>query len=121
MPRECSSLLVEQSRPCSRNEFFTDLLTRETAVRRLDAAPCADSQRLQRPAVEQLALARIAKAAVSVQEKPAMTSILVKRGQFNIAPQGITHKPIDASFAPCCGDPRAGSMRLGQLGNAAPK
>jgi hypothetical protein len=49
-----------------------------------------------------------------------MTSILVRRDQFNIAPQGITHKPTDASFAPRCGDPRAGSMRLGQLGNAAP-
>jgi hypothetical protein len=49
-----------------------------------------------------------------------VASILIRRDQFNIAPQGITHKPTDASFAPRCGDPRAGSMRMGQLGNVAP-
>ncbi|MDB5635567.1 MAG: hypothetical protein JWP51_475 [Bradyrhizobium sp.] len=48
-----------------------------------------------------------------------MASILVRRDQFNITPQGITHKPTDAFFASHCGDPRFGSMRLGQLGNAA--
>ena len=49
-----------------------------------------------------------------------MASILVRRDQFNITPQGITHKPTDASFAPNCGDPHSGFMRLGQLGTAAP-
>jgi hypothetical protein len=48
-----------------------------------------------------------------------MASILVRRDQFNIAPQGIAHKPTDASFAPRFGDPRSESMRMGQLGNAA--
>jgi hypothetical protein len=49
-----------------------------------------------------------------------MPSILVRRDQFNITPQGITHKPTDASFAPNFGDPHSGCMRLGQLGSAAP-
>lgn len=49
-----------------------------------------------------------------------MASILVRRDQFNITPQGITHKPTDASFSPYIGDPRNGSTRLGQLENAAP-
>jgi hypothetical protein len=46
-----------------------------------------------------------------------MASILVRRDQFNITPQGITHKPTDAYFAPHCGDPFSGSIRLGQLEN----
>jgi hypothetical protein len=46
-------------------------------------------------------------------------SILVTRDQFNITPQGITHKPTDASFTPRCGDPLSGSARLGQLENEA--
>jgi hypothetical protein len=49
-----------------------------------------------------------------------MASILVTRNQFNITPQGIIHKPTDAYFAPCASDPYAGSIRLGQLGNADP-
>jgi hypothetical protein len=49
-----------------------------------------------------------------------MASILVTRDQFNITPQGITHKPTDASFTPRCGDPLSGSVRLGQLENEAP-
>jgi hypothetical protein len=49
-----------------------------------------------------------------------MASILVRRDQFNITPQGITHKPTDAYFAPRCGDPYSGSIRLGQLGNVDP-
>jgi hypothetical protein len=44
-----------------------------------------------------------------------MASILVTRDQFNITPQGITHKPADASFVPHCGDPRSGFTRLGRL------
>ena len=44
-----------------------------------------------------------------------MASILITRDQFNITPQGITHKPTDASFVPHCGDPRYGSTRLGRL------
>jgi hypothetical protein len=49
-----------------------------------------------------------------------MPSILITRDQFNITPQGITHKPTDASFVPHCGDPHSGSMRLGQLESAPP-
>lgn len=44
-----------------------------------------------------------------------MASILVTRDQFNVTPQGVTHKPTDASFVPHCGDPCSGSMRLGRL------
>jgi hypothetical protein len=44
-----------------------------------------------------------------------MASILVTRDQFNITPQGITHKPTDASFAPHCGSPKSGYLRLGRL------
>jgi hypothetical protein len=44
-----------------------------------------------------------------------MASILVTRDQFNITPQGITHKPTDASFVPHCGDPHSGFTRLGRL------
>lgn len=49
-----------------------------------------------------------------------MASILVRRDQFNILPQGIIHKPTGAYFAPHSGDPYSGSIRLGQLGNAVP-
>ncbi len=49
-----------------------------------------------------------------------MASIPVRRDQFNITPQSITHKPTDASFVPDRGNPHSGSMRLGQLANAAP-
>jgi hypothetical protein len=44
-----------------------------------------------------------------------MASILVTRDQFNITPQGVTHKPTDASFVPRCGNPRSGYLRLGRL------
>jgi len=47
-------------------------------------------------------------------------SILITRDQFNITPQGVTHKPTDASFTPQCGDPLSGNVRLGQLGNGNP-
>jgi hypothetical protein len=46
-----------------------------------------------------------------------MARILIRRDQFNITPQGITHKPTDASFVPQFGDHHSGSMRLGQLGS----
>jgi hypothetical protein len=49
-----------------------------------------------------------------------MASILVRRDQFNITPQGIIHKPTDACFAPHPSDPYSGSIRPGQLGNADP-
>jgi hypothetical protein len=49
-----------------------------------------------------------------------MASILIRRDQFNITPQGILHKPTDAYFAPDCSDPSSGSIRLGQLGNGVP-
>jgi hypothetical protein len=49
-----------------------------------------------------------------------MVSILVTRDQFNITPQGVTHKPTDASFVPHCGNPRSGCMRLGRLGCEVP-
>jgi hypothetical protein len=71
------------------------------------------------PAI-QLALARIAKGDGLHYMAKDMASILVTRDQFNITPQGITHKPTDASFVPHCGDPRSGSMRLGRLECEAP-
>jgi hypothetical protein len=46
-----------------------------------------------------------------------MANTLVRRDQFNITPEGIVHKPTDAAFVPSPGDPHAGTMRLGQLGN----
>jgi hypothetical protein len=49
-----------------------------------------------------------------------MKSNLVTRNQFNISPQGIVHKPTDAVFTPCPGNPLAGTMRLGTLGNQQP-
>jgi hypothetical protein len=49
-----------------------------------------------------------------------MASILVRRDQFNITPQGIIHKPTDSHFAPHAGDPYSGSIRLGQPGNVVP-
>ena len=49
-----------------------------------------------------------------------MESILVRRDQFNIAPQGIVHKPTDAAFTPDPSDPYSGSMRSGQLANQHP-
>jgi hypothetical protein len=49
-----------------------------------------------------------------------MENTLVRRDQFNITPQGIVHKPTDAAFIPSRGDPRSGTMRLGQLGNQLP-
>ena len=45
-----------------------------------------------------------------------MASILVRRDQFNITPQGIVHKPTDSHFAPHLGDPYSGRIHLGQLG-----
>ena len=45
---------------------------------------------------------------------------LVRRDQFNISPQGIVHKPTDAAFTPCPGDPLSGTTRLGTLGNQQP-
>ena len=49
-----------------------------------------------------------------------MESTLVRRDQFNIAPQGIVHKPTDAAFTPNPGDPYSGIERLGQLRNKHP-
>jgi hypothetical protein len=49
-----------------------------------------------------------------------MASILVTRDQFNITPQGVTHKPTDASFVPHGSDLRSGFMRLGRLECEAP-
>jgi hypothetical protein len=46
-----------------------------------------------------------------------MASILTRRDQFNITPQGILHKPTNTYFAPHAGDPYSGSIHLGQLGN----
>jgi hypothetical protein len=56
----------------------------------------------------------------SIPKQETMASILVTRDQFNITPQGVTHKPTDASFVPHCSDPRSGSMRLGRLECEAP-
>lgn len=44
-----------------------------------------------------------------------VASILVSRDQFNVTPEGITHKPTGAFFAPDIGNPLSGSIRAGQL------
>lgn len=44
-----------------------------------------------------------------------VANILVSRDQFNITPEGITHKPSGASFIPDIGHPLSGSIRAGQL------
>ena len=49
-----------------------------------------------------------------------METILVRRDQFNITPQGIVHKPTNTYFAPRVGDPYSGSVHLGQLGHVVP-
>jgi hypothetical protein len=49
-----------------------------------------------------------------------MASALIRRDQFQITPEGITHKPTDAGFTPYPGDAKSGILRLGQLGNGAP-
>ena len=49
-----------------------------------------------------------------------MESLLVRRDQFNISPQGIVHKPTDAAFTPDPGDPNSGIERLGQLRHQGP-
>jgi len=51
--------------------------------------------------------------------KEFMLTILVRRDQFNITPQGIVHKPTDAAFTPFPGDPYSGITRMGRLGNQA--
>lgn len=45
-----------------------------------------------------------------------MASILIRRDQFNITPNGIVHKPTDSHFTPHPGDPRSGRIHIGQLG-----
>jgi hypothetical protein len=52
--------------------------------------------------------------------KTIMESCLVRRDQFDISPQGITHTPTDAAFTPYPGDPRSGILRMGQFGNKHP-
>ena len=47
-------------------------------------------------------------------------TILVRRDQFDISPQGVIHKPTDAAFTPHPGDPYSGIFRGGQLGNNPP-
>jgi hypothetical protein len=49
-----------------------------------------------------------------------MESILVRRDQFSITPQGIVHRPTDAAFIARPGDPFSGTERLGQLNNKCP-
>jgi hypothetical protein len=44
-----------------------------------------------------------------------MAFIPVHRDQFNITPQGIVHKPTDATFVPSLDDSLKGTIRLGQL------
>jgi hypothetical protein len=47
-----------------------------------------------------------------------MASTLIRRDQFEITPQGITHKPTDAGFTPYPGDAKVGTLRLGRLANS---
>jgi hypothetical protein len=49
-----------------------------------------------------------------------MKTVLVRRDQFSISPQGIVHKPTDAGFTPYPGAPFAGITRMGQLGGHHP-
>ena len=44
----------------------------------------------------------------------------VKRDQFGSSPQGIVHRPTDATFTPDPADPYSGTIRLGQLLNSQP-
>ena len=53
-------------------------------------------------------------------ESKIMENILVRRDQFNITPEGIVHKPTDASFTPYPGEAYCGITRMGQLGNSHP-
>jgi hypothetical protein len=46
-----------------------------------------------------------------------VANILVSRDQFNVTPDGVTHKPAGASFIPDIGNPLSGSIRVGQLGS----
>jgi hypothetical protein len=49
-----------------------------------------------------------------------METILVRRDQLSITPQGIVHKPTDAAFTPYPGHPFSGTERLGQSDNECP-
>lgn len=49
-----------------------------------------------------------------------METILVRRDQFIISPHGIVHRPTNATFTPKPGDPRSGTVRLGQLMHNSP-
>jgi hypothetical protein len=42
------------------------------------------------------------------------------RDQFEISPEGITHKPTRATFSPYPGEPGWGQLDPGQLGNVLP-
>jgi hypothetical protein len=55
-----------------------------------------------------------------LKREKAMASILIRRDEFNITPQGIVHKPTDSHFAPHANDPYSGSIRIGQVGNVVP-
>lgn len=44
-----------------------------------------------------------------------MANILASRDQFNVTPDGITHKPTGACFVPDIGNPLSGSIRASQL------
>lgn len=49
-----------------------------------------------------------------------METLLVRRDQFTISPQGIVHKPTDAAFIPNPDDPWSGVVRLGQFNRKTP-
>ena len=49
-----------------------------------------------------------------------METLLVRRDQFSISPQGIVHQPTDAAFIPNSDDPRSGMERLGHLTSKTP-
>jgi hypothetical protein len=55
------------------------------------------------------------RAARQSQWRSTVASILIRRDQFNITPEGIVHKPTDSHFAPRADDPSTGSIRLGQV------
>jgi hypothetical protein len=51
------------------------------------------------------------------RQERKMSSMPVQRDQFEVSPQGITHKPTGATYTPHPGAPYCGIMNPSQLGN----
>ncbi|MGY3239976.1 hypothetical protein ACVMAJ_006866 [Bradyrhizobium sp. USDA 4448] len=46
-----------------------------------------------------------------------MPSMPIQRDQFEVSPNGITHKPTGATYTPHPGAPFSGTINLSRLGN----